>query len=127
MPNPALFELCKLTGGSYTSIQSFCHLKTQIERLAHSSITEVSVKIEQRLVQCFFNVQAKIKRPQMQQVRGQQGIQPLEKAHRTNLEEPELKIIHKDKWPVPLASTNFIRLGNNSANIIDTGDKSSQK
>jgi len=74
MPNPALFELCKLTGGSYTSIHSFSHLKTQIERLAHSSITEVCIKIEQRLVQCFFNVQAKVKRPQMQQVRGQQGM-----------------------------------------------------
>ena len=35
--------------------------------------------------------------------------QPLEKAHRTNLEEPELKIIHKDKWPMPLTSTTFLR------------------
>ena len=45
----------------------------------------------------------------MQQMRNQHGTQPLEKAHRTNLEEPELKIIHKDKWPLPTASTNFIR------------------
>lgn len=35
-------------------------------------------------------------------------MQPLEKAHRTNLEEPELKIVHKDKWPMPLPSTNFL-------------------
>ena len=46
MPNPAHLEVCKLTGGSYTYIQSFSQLKTCIERLAHSSITEVSIKIE---------------------------------------------------------------------------------
>ena len=65
-------------------------------------------------------------------MRNQQGMQPLEKAHRTNLEEPELKIIHKDKWPLPTASTNFIRSGSSSSGIIiDTGahiaEKSAQK
>lgn len=112
MANPALYELCKLTGGSYTCIHSFGQLKTQIERLAQSSMTTVSLRFNQRLVQCYFNVQSKVKRPQPQaQLRNQQGVQPLEKAHRTNLEEPELKIIHKDKWPMPLASTDFLRHG----------------
>ena len=56
MPNPALFELCKLTGGAYSCVQSFTQLKHLIERLAHCSTTQVSVKIDQQLIQCFFNV-----------------------------------------------------------------------
>lgn len=64
MANPALYELCKLTGGTYSYVQSFNQLKMQIERLAHTSNTCVSLKLDHKLVQCYFNVQSKIKRPQ---------------------------------------------------------------
>ena len=46
MPNPALYELCKLTGGSYSCINSFQELKSQIERLAHTSTSCVSIKLD---------------------------------------------------------------------------------
>lgn len=63
MANPALLELSKLTGGSYSRINSFTQLKTIIEKLAQNSITTVSLKLNQRLIQCYFNVQSKVKRP----------------------------------------------------------------
>lgn len=52
----------------------------------------------------YFNQQAKIKK--------QAGVvtpQAVEFAHYTNLEESEPKIVFKDKWPIPLASSSFTR------------------
>lgn len=55
-----------------------------------------------------FNQQAKIKK-QQSMPNTQQAV---EFAHYTNLEESEQRIVFKDKWPIPLASSNFV---NNSA------------
>jgi hypothetical protein len=47
-----------------------------------------------------------------------QSQQGLNFAHYSNLEEADSKIVYKDKWPIPLHSTNFIsnRLDPNSKN-----------
>ena len=66
---------------------------------------------ETKLVQFYFNINSKIKKPQIQNT-GQQLQLPQQAAeleHKTNLEESELKIVHKDKWPLPLSNTRFIR------------------
>lgn len=51
-----------------------------------------------------FNQQAKIKKQQV----GPNTPQSVEFAHYTNLEESEQKIVFRDKWPIPLASTNLV-------------------
>ena len=69
--NPTLAELCKQTGGSYTYVERFNLLKTCIELLATSCTTTVGMRVttpdkQTNLVQFYFNINSKIKKPQIQ-------------------------------------------------------------
>jgi hypothetical protein len=64
--------------------------------LAHSSTTLVC-KIDGQPVSLFYNLAAKQRK---------QAGALLDLAHHSNKEEAESKIIHKEKWPIPI-SLNF--------------------
>ena len=76
--------------------------------LAQNASTCIAVKIDgsSAKVNMHFNVGSKIKRVAPGQAAVAQA--PVEFAYKSNLEEPEPKVVHKDKWPIPLATRDAI-------------------
>ena len=100
-----LSKFCTTTGGSYKLIEDFNQLKYRMQLLAENSLYLVQMKIqyeeeqEFKTAKYFFDIGAKIKTVP-------QGQRPMsETTHRMNLEEPDPRIMSKDRWPIPLISS----------------------
>jgi hypothetical protein len=59
--NQALLELTRMTGGSYSYINSFQTLRQRVNSMAHSVSTLV-VRVDQQPVRMFYNLPQKQKR-----------------------------------------------------------------
>ena len=98
-----------------------CEVRFKEEELGTENISKTQQQTQQQQskgldfpesILLFYDIGLKIKR-----ISDPNPKHPPELAHKSNLEEKEFKVIHKDKWPLPLSDINFTLVNPNNPHI----------